>query len=170
MKRNADMMMEMTSAYKKATEMGTPCACYINEAAQQTRKLFQFALRKKEIKLEIDVRPEISVKAPTPVITLVLAALTYNAIDAIQSRGTITIKAEAREDVVYCQVINTGLPIDDEIKPYLFRPGAKGKNEHSGRGLYFVSRSLSNYKGEIALSYSKPEETCFTFNLPALAN
>lgn len=167
MKENAEMMMEMTSAYNKATEMGTPSACRVEEAAQQTRKLFQFALRKKEIALEIETPPDLWVRAPTPVITLALAALTYNAIDAIQSRGAIRIEAEANGVVVHCRVKNTGPPVSVPI-PELFRPGAKGKHEHSGRGLYFISRSLSNYGGGIELSYTGAGETCFTLCLPSL--
>lgn len=159
--------MEMTSAYNKATEMGTPCVCRIEEAAWQTHKLFQFALRKKEIALEIETPPELWVKVPTPVVTLALAALTYNAIDAIQSRGAIRIEAEENGGIIYCRVKNNGPPVTIPV-PQLFRPGAKGKNDHSGRGLYFISRSLSNYGGDIELLYSSLDETCFALRLPAL--
>lgn len=166
-RNNSGMMMEMTSAFNKATEMGGPRACSISEAAQLARKLFQFALGKKKIEIEIEARPEVAVKIPSHVLALALATLLYNAIEAIQSRGRIKIRAEAVDGIVQCSVTNNGPQIPPEIIRYLFEPVSKGKkNGHSGRGLYFVYRSLKNYKGEIALSHSTSEETCFTLRLP----
>jgi signal transduction histidine kinase len=166
-RKNSVMMMQMTNAFNKATEMGGPPACSISEAAQLTRKLFQFALRKKEIEVEIDAPPEVSVKVPSHVLALALATLIYNAIDAIRSRGRIKIRAKAVDGIVNCEVTNNGQKITPGIIDDLFKPVPKGKkNGHSGRGLYFVYRSLKNYGGEIALSYSTSEETCFTLRLP----
>jgi signal transduction histidine kinase len=169
-KKAGEMMLDFTNAYNKLIEIDGYDSCHIAEAAQRAVKLFLFALRKKSIDIEIKVTPAAEARVPSNVVALVLANLIGNAIQAILQQGKITIEAGVDGDAVWCHVINDGPPIPDEIKPQLFLRGAKGKNGHSGWGLYLISRFLKNYEGSVALKYSNSEGTCFTLRLPKSVN
>lgn len=171
MKNNAEMMLELTSAYNEIIEGDGHGSCPIAVAAQLAERLFRFELSKKLIEVEINTPSEMVVGVPSNIGALALASLMGNAIDAIQSRGRITIKAEVDGDYILCHVINDGPPIPEYIRPNIFIPGKKGKKGHSGWGLYLISRSLNEYGGEVELSYSNSEKgTCFTLRLPKSVN
>jgi signal transduction histidine kinase len=167
-KESAKMMQALTHACDDLTKMEDRC-CSLKEAAQQAAKLFQFGLTKKRVKLDIKTDPDWIVQVPSKVVVLALASLIGNAFDATRSNSRIVISAR-KTDVILCDVINNGPAIREDIRARLFTPGSTGKNGHSGWGLYLVSRSLERYGGEVFLSYSTPDQTCFTLRLPTSIN
>jgi len=168
LKNKTEMMKELTRAYNKIIGGDGLGTCLIAEAARSAEKLFSFELGKQLIETEINIPADLAVKVPSNVVAMALANFIGNAIDAIQSRGKITIATCVKDGIVRCHVINDGPRISEVVIPTLFRPGAKGKDGHPGSGLYLVSRMLSDYRGEVELSYSRATETCFTFCLPKI--
>jgi signal transduction histidine kinase len=169
-KSYADLMLKVANAYNQLIRGDGLGSCDIAAAARLAEQLFHFGLRKKMIETRVIVKPGAIVKVPAYVVALALASLIGNAVDAIQSRGSITITAKPEGEDVLCLVANDGPPIDEELRPRLFERGLKGKQGHSGCGLYLVRRSLQNYDGEVALSHSNSEETCFILRLPRSHN
>jgi signal transduction histidine kinase len=165
-KTQAELMLKVTKAYNQLIRGDGLDSCDIAVAARLAEQLFHFGLTKKMIETRIIVKPGAIAKVPAYVVALALASLIGNAIDAIQSRGTITITAEPSGEDVLCRVANDGPPVDAEVRPRLFERGPQRKQGHSGWGLYLVRRSLQNYNGEVALAHSNPEETCFILRLP----
>lgn len=165
-KTYAMLMLDVAAAYNQLIRGDGHASCDIAEAARLAERLFRFGLRKKMIDIEIVVKSGAIANVPSYVVALALASLIGNAVDAIQSHGQITVKAEPEGPDVWCQVTNNGPPIPKELIPDLFERGPKGKSGHSGWGLYLVKRSLQNYEGEVELSHSHSEETCFTLRLP----
>lgn len=170
LKNYAALMLGVYAAYNKLIRGDGHSYCNFAEASELTDRLFRFDLKENNIRLDIDVKPGAVAEAPIHVVVLALASLIGNAIDAVSASGAIQISAKPDGDYVLCHVTNDGPPIPEEIRPNLFRPGPKGKNGHSGCGLYLVSRSLQNHEGDIELTYSNPEGTCFTLRLPKSNN
>jgi signal transduction histidine kinase len=164
------LMLGVYAAYNKLIRGDGRGYCDFAEATKLAEKLFRFDLKERKINLEIKVEPGAVAEAPIHLVVLAMSSLIKNAIDAISASGTIKICAEPRGAVVWCRVFNDGPPIPDEIRPILFERVWKGKPGHSGYGLYLVSRILQNYEGDIELSYSSTEGTCFTLRLPKSIN
>ena len=101
----------------------------------------------------MDIPDGAKVKIQSNLVTLALASLIGNAIDAIQSKGKIEIRAQVEGDFVLCHVVNSGGPIPEAIVNQLFWPGISGKHGHSGWGLYLVLRSLQEYEGYLSLIF-----------------
>lgn len=170
LKSYATQMLGVYAAYNKLMRSDGRGYCNFTEAAELAGKLFRFDLKENDIRLDIEVKAGTMAEAPIHVVVLALASLIGNAIDAMSASGTIRVSAEPEGDSVWCRVSNDGPPILDEILPTLFRPGPKGKHGHGGCGLYLVARSLQNYEGDIKLTHTNSEETCFTLRLPKSNN
>lgn len=167
---SASEMQELVKAFNDVTKMDEHLSCSIKEAAQKAERLFQFVLRKMKIEVETNISPDIFAKLPSNVVALALASLIGNAIDAIESKGVIKIKAEIKGDAVLCHVTNSGPVLTKEIIDRLFEIGVSQKSGHSGWGLYLVSRSLDNYGGKIIRPEILSKETSFTLLLPAVTS
>jgi signal transduction histidine kinase len=164
-----EMMKELTCAYNRVIAGDGRESCLVAEAAPLAEKLFRFELTKQLIKTDINIPGDLAVKVPANILAMAVASIMGNAIDAIRSRGRITITAHENGNAVNCHIVNNGPCIPADIVPILFEPGAKGKEGHPGSGLYLVSRMLSHYGGEVELLYSRPSETCFAFRLPKMS-
>ena len=166
LKNKTEMMKELTRAYNEIIAGDGLGSCSVVDAARLAERLFRFEATRQLIKIDIDVAADVAVRVPSNVLAMALASLISNAIRAIKSRGNIWITTCDAGDFVNCHIVNNGPPIDNEVVAKLFELGAKGKSGGAGSGLYLVSRTLSNYGGEIELSCSDASVTCFTFRLP----
>ena len=94
--------------------------------------------------------------------------LVDNAIDAMDGRGTLTIRAErAGADEVAVSVCDTGGGISDEIRARLFEPFATTKppGKGTGLGLHIVHTVVARHGGRVDVE-SAPGGTCFVVTLP----
>lgn len=168
-KDSTAMMLELSRTWKEITRGDECCSCSVRQAAQRALRLFRFGLLKKEITVTAKIPTGAVARVPSNFVALAFASLIGNAIDAIKRKGRIEIvlRTDEEGEHILCDVIDDGLPIPEEFVPLLFRRGTTNKNEHSGWGLYLVSRLLKKYGGESFLSYSNDAATCFTLRLPA---
>lgn len=168
-KESAAMMKDLTRACREIIQVNDRSSCSVGDAAQQALRLFQDGLRKKQIKVVLDIPLGTRARVPSNFVALACASLIGNGIDAIKSKGVIRIvaKLDSTNGVILCHVIDDGEPIPDHIKPILFKRGTTNKKEHNGWGLYLVARFLKKYGGDAYLSYSTPKATCLTLRLPA---
>jgi len=91
-----------------------------------------------------------------------------NAIDAMDGRGTLTVRARREDPWVVVEIEDDGHGIPDDIQTQIFDPffTTKGPGEGTGLGLN-ISRNLvvQKHHGQITVR-SKPGATCFTVRLP----
>lgn len=93
-----------------------------------------------------------------------------NAIDAMDGRGTLIVRAERDPtgDGVRVTICDTGTGIPEEVRPHLFEPfhTTKPPGKGTGLGLHISHTAVARHGGRIEVE-SVPGRTCFTITLPA---
>ncbi|MFY9619456.1 MAG: ATP-binding protein [Pyrinomonadaceae bacterium] len=166
MRRSAELMRELTEAFKGVTKMEDRRPCFVRDAAEQAIRLFHVSLMQQKIEVRINIPPEIEADVPFYIAAFTLANVIGNAKDAIRTNGKIDIDAEDSKEFILCHVSNNGPVIPSEVQDALFQFGTSGKQGHNGWGLYFVDKSLRENGGDIRLAYSTAAATRFTVRLP----
>jgi signal transduction histidine kinase len=123
----------------------------------------------------IEVRRELAADLPEiealgSELNQVWTNLIDNAIDAMDGRGTLTVRAEAdpESDGVRVSVCDTGPGIPNDIRPHLFEPfyTTKPPGKGTGLGLHITHTVVARHGGRIEVD-SSPGETCFVVTLPS---
>jgi signal transduction histidine kinase len=123
----------------------------------------------------IEVRRELAddlpeIEAHGSELNQVWTNLIDNAIDAMDGRGTLTVRAEADPgaDGVRVSVCDTGGGVPDAVRPHLFEPfyTTKEPGKGTGLGLHISHTVVARHGGRIEVE-SEPGMTCFVVTLPA---
>ena len=137
---------------------------------QQTLVLLRHRLRDIEVETDLpDVLPEI--EAYGSELNQVWTNLIDNAVDAMDGRGTLTIRAEpepAAESIgVRVEICDSGSGIPPEIAARIFEPfyTTKEPGKGTGLGLHISHTVIARHGGRIEVD-SAPGRTCFTISLP----
>jgi signal transduction histidine kinase len=90
-----------------------------------------------------------------------------NAVDAMDTGGTLTIKTSVERGMVKVSVIDTGTGIPDDIKNKIFDPffTTKPVGKGVGLGLDMVKQIVTKHSGEIKV-FSQPGRTEFVLCFP----
>jgi signal transduction histidine kinase len=93
--------------------------------------------------------------------------LIYNALQAMDFQGTLTLKVRAIDRRLWVSITDSGRGIPPEILPRLFEPffTTKPAGEGSGLGLHIARQIVEKHQGEIEVT-SKVGQTTFTVILP----
>ena len=91
-----------------------------------------------------------------------------NALQAIEGKGTITIRTSVDRDVVKLQFIDNGKGIKKSDLKRIYDPGftTKGVGVGTGLGLSIVYRIIQDHKGVIDIQSSLGEGTTVTVSIP----
>ena len=128
-------------------------------------------------------RPELELRATTVItqygdcpevnvnedgITQVLLNLFYNAIEAMETDGTLTIQTEyvPETESVYVRIQDDGPGIPPEDIPMLFDPFYTTKQKGTGLGLYISQKILAEHRGHIEIDANLEVGTAFIMSLP----
>ena len=97
-----------------------------------------------------------------------LLNLVTNAIDAMQGRGRLAIKAAVNSGQLILEVADTGVGIEKAHLEKIFDPffTTKGSGKGTGLGLAIVKNIVQELHGEISVSSKKGEGAVFTIKLP----
>ena len=142
----------------------------VREGLEQTLVIMRHRLRDGvEIVRELaEDLPEIEVRGSE--LNQVWTNLIDNAIDAMDGRGTLTVRAEAdpEGDGVRVTICDTGSGIPDEVRQRLFEPfyTTKPPGKGTGLGLHITHNVIGNHGGRVEVD-SEPGRTCFEISLPA---
>ena len=99
---------------------------------------------------------------------MIVINLLSNALDALEGRGTVTVKCMQNEKEVVVEVSDTGSGIPAEVMEEIFNPffTTKPRREGNGLGLYIVYNELQKLNGDITVESEPGAGTRFTVMLP----
>lgn len=101
----------------------------------------------------------------------ILVNLLSNAVKFTQS-GSVTLKVELKDNLLFFNVVDTGMGIAPENLAKLFQPFQQIKSRQEGTGLGLVlSRKLAQlHGGDITVASEVGKGTCFTLYIPRYSN
>jgi len=141
----------------------------IREGLEQTLVIMRHRLRDgvEVIREFADDLPELEVRGSE--LNQVWTNLIDNAIDAMEGRGTLTVRAEADPDGdgVRISICDTGPGIPADVRQRLFEPffTTKPPGKGTGLGLHITHNVIGGHGGRVEVD-SEPGRTCFEVTLP----
>jgi PAS domain S-box-containing protein len=99
-----------------------------------------------------------------------LANLIINAVDAMPTGGTLTLRTRLEEGTVVVEVADTGTGMPPEVRDRIFDPFFTTKGDRgTGLGLAMVQGIVEQHHGEISVESELGTGTTFRMRFPALA-
>jgi len=141
----------------------------VRAGLEQTLVILRHRLRDIEVVRELDDDlPEI--EAYGSELNQVWTNLVDNAVDAMDGRGTLTIRAgrDGDGDGVQVSICDSGAGIPPDVRPRLFEPfyTTKPPGKGTGLGLHISHTVIARHGGRMDVE-SAPGRTCFEISLPA---
>ena len=143
-------------------------------APEDIREVIREAVSLYRDNKKIDFRLEFSENLPERTLLdrekmiSVFVNLIDNAIHAMEGEGTVTIRADYREDEnkIVIEVADTGCGVPDEYKDKLFLPYFSKRKGGTGLGLAIVDRIIADHNGYIRVRDNVPKGTVFVIEIP----
>jgi two-component system nitrogen regulation sensor histidine kinase NtrY len=96
----------------------------------------------------------------------VIINIVDNAINAMESSGTINIDAHIKENILIINIADNGQGIADDEKEKLFIPYFSKTKGGTGLGLAISSRIIADHGGRITIKDNIPKGSIFTIEVP----
>jgi two-component system sensor histidine kinase HydH len=96
----------------------------------------------------------------------VLLNLLLNAVQAIETEGTVRVIVGGKKDVALISVTDSGRGIGPEHLPFIFRPFYTTKGNGTGLGLSLARRIVEDHRGRIEVQSEVGKGTEFLVTLP----
>jgi len=126
-------------------------------------------VRKKKIKISIDILPEAKmVQADARALQHVAMNILANAIDALTGveQPTLKIRGEAVGETVFLSIIDNGCGMSTELAQNAFKPFFTTKAHGTGLGLVISKKMLSQMNCGITLQSEMGQGTTVTLSMP----
>ncbi|MEW6367040.1 MAG: ATP-binding protein [Acidobacteriota bacterium] len=139
----------------------------LHELAGKTLKLFEAQMAGGRINAVTDFDPSLrTMRCDTGLIGRALQNLILNAIDAMPSGGTLTVRTRREGEVVRLDVADTGAGLSKEECARLFTPYYTSKPHGTGLGLAIVQSVVSDHGGRVSVESAPGAGTTFRIELP----
>lgn len=139
----------------------------VNALAQAAAQLQQPVLQAKGIRNAIEITPAPLLAAADPVLLRrAVDNLILNAIDAMPTGGTLTLRTSRAEERAVIEVADTGSGLAPEECERLFTPYYTTKQHGTGLGLAIVQSIVSDHGGQISVRSAKGSGTTFRMEFP----
>ncbi len=145
----------------------------VNQIINRSLFLIKHKMDLAQVKTELDLSSQLPPITCDPAqIEQALLALCINAVEAMPSGGTLTVRT-APTDGGGAQLVveDTGIGMDEEVRSHIFEPFFTTKGEGEGKGLGLglavVYGIVQRHNGTIEVASAPGRGTCFTLTLPA---
>lgn len=121
----------------------------------------------KDIQFKCEIEKDINVLVDENKFIAVIINLIKNAVESIEEKGEIIIKATGKEDEkkAKIKISNNGIPISKEIQERIFEEGFTTKTTGSGIGLVICKKTLEEQFAQLKLVQSNEISTEFEITL-----
>ena len=142
----------------------------VNEAVRSIVQLFQAQLQAPgraaiSCRMELDERAG-EIAADPELLHRALSNLVLNAMDAMPTGGSITIRTRRQDGKVAIEVGDTGSGLTPEECERIFTPYYTSKQHGTGLGLAIVQSVISDHGGRIIVKSEPAKGTTFVIELP----
>ncbi|MBX3085092.1 MAG: PAS domain S-box protein [Anaerolineae bacterium] len=146
-------------------------AVNINELVQEVARDIQLELRPKDLTLEIGLaQSPLTISADRRWLKVALEQLLDNAIHFSTVGGTIILRAKQTEYTVAIEVRDTGIGIDKDALPHIFKRFWRQDEAHStpgfGLGLPMVQKIIERHQGKLEVESEVTKGSTFRIVLP----
>ena len=143
----------------------------VNQLLQNVLRLFQAQFRSGEptaINAELDLNPTLPLIAADPeLLHRAISNLVLNAMDAMPSGGTLTLRTRSGGDGVAIEISDTGSGLTPEECERIFTPYYTSKQHGTGLGLAIVQSVISDHHGKISVRSEAGRGATFLIELPS---
>ena len=133
----------------------------VNAAVQP----FLSKIESSKIRLSVDLE-KVSLFVDTDLAVRAVSILLDNALDALSDGGSITIRAEKKDNQCIVSITDTGCGISPEDFPFIFNPFFSTKPDGAGIDLALVKRIMEGHGGYVEASSKRGEGTIFSLIFP----
>lgn len=140
----------------------------IKEHVDSVIALNRGMLKKKQITVRVGCEEDFPVRVAVESFDMVFINLVSNAIDAMESQGTLSVDIGRENEEFFVEVTDTGTGIEEDILDDIFNPffTTKSSTEGNGLGLYIVYNELQKMNGKIQVRSRIGKGTTFKVTLP----
>jgi signal transduction histidine kinase len=139
----------------------------LEELVAKLERLVDRDLAERGVKFQADLEFRGVVIVDADRIVRALVNIAANAVDAMPSGGTFTVRSRVRGEHVELELQDTGHGIAPELLPRIFEPFfTSGKARGVGLGMAITRKIVEDHGGRIDLTSTLGEGTCFTVELP----
>ena len=146
----------------------------VNEILRGVAQLFQAQLQapgRTPIACKLDLQEGISAIAADPdLLHRAISNLVLNAMDAMPTGGTLTLRSRRDDGKVIIEVSDTGSGLTPEECERIFTPYYTSKQHGTGLGLAIVQSVVSDHGGRISVKSEPGSGTTFAIELSPEAN
>jgi signal transduction histidine kinase len=122
------------------------------------------------VRIEVDTDGALEADYDEQQMQQALFNLVFNAVEACQRQGRVTLRAVAGENgTVRFEVSNYTGPIAPDVTAHLFEPFFTTKPSGTGLGLAIARNIARAHRGDLVLSRNEPGLVCFSIAIPANA-
>jgi len=143
----------------------------VNQMIEKALAILENEFHLKHIVIKKDLSREIpDILLDSGQIQQVLVNLLINASESIGDHGTITIRSRREPEWVRVEIEDTGCGIAPEHVAKIFEPFFSTKSKGTGLGLAVSFGIIQNHQGNIGATSQMGKGSCFTVDLPIIAN
>ena len=137
----------------------------LNELVHESLKLFEAQRQAAAVDLRLDLAADVrAIQADPGQLGRALQNLVLNAIDAMPTGGTLTIRTASEDGAVRLEIADTGQGLTEEECGRLFTPYYTTKLHGTGLGLAIVQSVVSDHGGTIAVRSEPNRGTTFVIH------
>jgi signal transduction histidine kinase len=138
----------------------------LNSLVRESLKLFEAQIRTAGVSLRLELAPDVrAIQADPGQLGRALQNLVLNALDAMPSGGTLTVRTVSHEGGARLEVADTGQGLTQEECDRLFTPYYSTKSHGTGLGLAIVQSVVSDHGGRIAVRSEPGRGATFQIDL-----
>ena len=143
----------------------------VNDVIRDVEKLFraQFAARPDDriiCRLDLDEQLE-PLMADTEMLHRAISNLVLNAMDAMPTGGSLTLRTHGEEGNIYIEVSDTGAGLTAEECARIFTPYYTSKKHGTGLGLAIVQSVVTDHGGRVHVRSDPGKGSTFVIELPS---